>query len=233
MYPNTSFILTFYKFFILILFTSISGVSEQTNNKQIRYLALGDSYTIGENVKPRQSIPYQLSSKLRKNGYNMKDPVIIAKTGWTTGNLLSGIESYSPKLKFDVETLLIGVNNQFQGRSIEQYRSEFKIILNKAIKFADNSNKNVIVFSIPDWGVTPFADRLDRKMVSQEIDKFNEVNQQESKKAGVHYIDVTGISRKAAIDPTLLAADGLHPSGKMYKKWVDIAYPIVIKMLSD
>jgi len=208
-------------------------VSEQTNNKQIRYLALGDSYTIGENVKPRQSIPYQLSSKLRKNGYNMKDPVIIAKTGWTTGNLLSGIESYSPKLKFDVETLLIGVNNQFQGRSIEQYRSEFKIILNKAIKFADNSNKNVIVFSIPDWGVTPFADRLDRKMVSQEIDKFNEVNQQESKKAGVHYIDVTGISRKAAIDPTLLAADGLHPSGKMYKKWVDIAYPIVIKMLSD
>jgi len=233
MYPNTRFILTFYKFFILILFTSISGVSEQKNNKQIRYLALGDSYTIGENVKPRQSIPYQLSSKLRKNRYNMKDPVIIAKTGWTTGNLLSGIESYSPKLKFDVETLLIGVNNQFQGRSIEQYRSEFKIILNKAIKFADNSNKNVIVFSIPDWGVTPFADRLDRKMVSQEIDKFNEVNQQESKKAGVHYIDVTGISRKAAFDPTLLAVDGLHPSGKMYKKWVDIAYPIVIKMLSD
>jgi len=233
MYPNTSFILTFYKFFILILFTSISGVSEQINNKQIRYLALGDSYTIGENVKPQQSIPYQLSSKLRKNGYNIKDPVIIAKTGWTTGNLLSGIENYNSNIKFDVVTLLIGVNNQFQGRSIEQYRSEFKIILNKAIKFADNSNKNVIVFSIPDWGVTPFADRLDRKMVSREIDKFNEVNQQESQKAGVHYINVTSISRKAAFDPTLLAADGLHPSGKMYKKWVDITYPIVIKMLSD
>jgi len=233
MYPNTRSILTFYKFFILILFTSISGMSEEINNKQIRYLALGDSYTIGENVKLQQSIPYQLSSKLRKNGYNMKDPDIIAKTGWTTGNLLSSIESYNPNIKFDVVTLLIGVNNQFQGRSIEQYRSEFKIILNKAIKFADNSNKSVIVFSIPDWGVTPFADRLDRKKISQEIDKFNEVNQQESKKAGVHYIDVTSISRKAAFDPTLLAVDGLHPSGKMYKKWVDITYPIVIKMLSD
>ena len=192
-------------------------MSEQINNKQIRYLALGDSYTIGENVKLQQSIPYQLSSKLRKNGYNMKDPVIIAKSGWTTGNLLSSIESYNPNIKFDVVTLLIGVNNQFQGRSIEQYRNDFKIILNKAIKFADNSNKYVIVFSIPDWGVTPFADRLDRTMVSQEIDKFNEVNQQESQKAGVHYINVTSISRKAAFDPTLLAADGLHPSGKMYK----------------
>ena len=233
MYPNTRFIFTFYKFFILILFTSISGVSEQKNNKQIRYLALGDSYTIGENVKPQQSIPYQLSSKLRKNGYNMKDPIIIAKTGWTTGNLLSGIENYHSNIKFDVVTLLIGVNNQFQGRSIEQYRSEFKIILNKSIKFADNSNKNVIVFSIPDWGVTPFADGLDRKKISQEIDKFNDVNQQESKKAGVHYINVTSISRKAAFDPTLLAADGLHPSDKMYKIWVDITYPIVIKLLSD
>lgn len=233
MYPNTRFILTFYKFFILILFTSISGMSEQKNNNQIQYLALGDSYTIGENVKLQQSIPYQLSSKLRKNGYNIKEPIIIAKTGWTTGNLLSGIENYNSNIKFDVVTLLIGVNNQFQGRSIEQYRSEFKIILNKAIKFADNSNKNVIVFSIPDWGVTPFADRLDRKKISQEIDKFNEVNQQESQKAGVHYINVTSISRQAASDPTLLAVDGLHPSGKMYKKWVDIAYPIVIKMLSD
>ncbi len=233
MYPNTRFIFTFYKFFILILFTSISGVSEQKNNKQIRYLALGDSYTIGENVKPQQSIPYQLSSKLRKNGYNMKDPVIIAKTGWTTCNLLSGIENYNSNIKFDVVTLLIGVNNQFQGRNIEQYRSEFKIILNKSIKFADNSNKNVIVFSIPDWGVTPFADGLDRKKVSQEIDKFNDVNQQESQKAGVHYINVTSISRKAAFDPTLLAADGLHPSDKMYKIWVDITYPIVIKLLSD
>ncbi len=233
MYPNTRFIFTFYKFFILILFTSISGVSEQKNNKQIRYLALGDSYTIGENVKPQQSIPYQLSSKLRKNGYNMKDPIIIAKTGWTTGNLLSGIENYHSNIKFDVVTLLIGVNNQFQGRSIEQYRSEFKIILNKSIKFADNSNKNVIVFSIPDWGVTPFADGLDRKKISQEIDKFNEVNREESKKAGVHYINVTSISRKAAFDPTLLAADGLHPSDKMYKIWVDITYPIVIKLLSD
>ncbi len=233
MNPNTRFILTFYKFFILILFTSISGVSEQKNNKQIRYLALGDSYTIGENVKPQQSIPYQLSSKLRKNGYNIKEPVIIAKTGWTTCNLLSGIENYNSNIKFDVVTLLIGVNNQFQGRNIEQYRSEFKIILNKSIKFADNSNKNVIVFSIPDWGVTPFADGLDRKKISQEIDKFNEVNQQESQKAGVHYINVTSISRQAAFDPTLLAVDGLHPSGKMYKKWVDITYPIVIKMLSD
>ena len=208
-------------------------MSEQKNNNQIQYLALGDSYTIGENVKLQQSIPYQLSSKLRKNGYNIKEPIIIAKTGWTTGNLLSGIENYNSNIKFDVVTLLIGVNNQFQGRSIEQYRSEFKIILNKAIKFADNSNKNVIVFSIPDWGVTPFADRLDRKKISQEIDKFNEVNQQESQKAGVHYINVTSISRQAASDPTLLAVDGLHPSGKMYKKWVDIAYPIVIKMLSD
>ncbi len=233
MYPNTRFILTFYKFFILILFTSISGVSEQKNNKQIRYLALGDSYTIGENVKPQYSIPYQLSSRLSKNGYNIKDPVIIAKTGWTTSNLLRGIESYNPNIKFDLVTLLIGVNNQFQGRTIEQYRNEFTIILNKAINFADKSNKNVIVFSIPDWGVTPFADRLDRIQISEEIDKFNEVNQQESKKAGVHYIDVTGISRKAAFDPTLLAVDGLHPSDKMYKKWVDITYPIVIKLLSE
>jgi len=233
MYPNDRFILTFYEIFILILCSSISAVSEQKNNQQIRYLALGDSYTIGENVKPQYSIPYQLSSRLSKNGYNIKDPVIIAKTGWTTSNLLRGIESYNPNIKFDLVTLLIGVNNQFQGRTIEQYRNEFTIILNKAINFADKSNKNVIVFSIPDWGVTPFANGLDRKTISQEIDKFNEVNQEESKKAGVHYINVTKISRQAAFDHTLLAADGLHPSGKMYKRWVDITYLTVAKVLSQ
>ncbi len=217
----------------LVLFTTISAVAEHNNNKQIRYLALGDSYTIGENVKPLQSFPYQLSSKLSINGHNIEDPVIIAKTGWTTANLLNSIEDYNPNINFDIVTLLIGVNNQFQGKSIKQYRDEFKLILNKAIEFAGNSNKRVIVFSIPDWGVTPFADNFDRRKISQEIDKFNEVNLEESKKAGVHYINITNTSRQAAKDPALLAADRLHPSDNMYKKWVDLAYQTVTEMISE
>jgi undecaprenyl-diphosphatase len=177
------------------------------------YLALGDSYTIGESVAATDRFPIQLAREL-----GIGEPRIIAKTGWTTDELSSAIDAADVKGPFDFVTLLIGVNNQYRGRDTEEYRAQFVGLLGRAIGFAGGDAKKVIVVSIPDWGVTPFAEGRDRAKIGREIDRYNAVNREETARAGARYVDITPISRGA--DPALFAGDGLHPSGAQYAEWV-------------
>jgi len=193
-----------------------------TMEKNIRFLALGDSYTIGEGVDSAQRWPVQLTEALRQQGLQIENPLIIARTGWTTGNLLSAIAEANPQGPFDLVTLLIGVNNQYQGRDQETYRQEFRILLGLAIDLAGGDPSKVLVLSIPDWGVTPFARDRDRDQIRLEIDQFNAINLDETRAAGAYYLDITPNSRQAANDPALLAPDELHPSAKMYAAWVEL-----------
>jgi lysophospholipase L1-like esterase len=190
-----------------------------------RFLALGDSYTIGESVAVADRWPNQLAQALRAKEMSIADPEIIAKTGWTTDELSAAIDAAKPHGPYALVTLLIGVNNQYRGRDAEQYRKEFVALLHRAIGFAGGDAKRVIVVSIPDWGATPFAEGRDRAKIGAEIDHFNAVAREEAVRAGAHYADVTPISRHAATDPTLVAPDGLHPSAKMYAQWVGVIFP--------
>jgi lysophospholipase L1-like esterase len=189
--------------------------------KKMTILCLGDSYTIGEAVPTVQNFPTQLQVILAAKGYEFATPQLIAKTGWTTDELMAAIADTKTKRKYDVVTLLVGVNNQYRSRTIENYLEEFNQLLQIAWKFAGKDSKRVFVVSIPDWGVTPFAkkDKRTARKISSEIDFFNAVNKSLSKSAGVHYLDITAHSRKAKMDKKLLAEDGLHPSGLMYKNW--------------
>jgi lysophospholipase L1-like esterase len=189
--------------------------------KNFTYLALGDSYTIGQNVLPQENYPNQTISLLKKDSL-FGDVKIIATTGWTTFDLKSAIEgdqALSPK--YDIVSLLIGVNNQYQGIDIKKYTPAFEELLLKAIVLSGNHPKQVIVLSIPDWGVTPFAGGRNKEVISKEIDAYNAINKQLSEKYQVNYIDITPWTRQAANDPSLLALDGLHPSGKEYARWAE------------
>lgn len=187
--------------------------------KAYTYLALGDSYTIGEKVIPEENFPAQVVRLLREKGENIEAPKVVAKTGWTTGELQSAINKAKLKKQYDFVTLLIGVNNQYRGLNLVDYIPEFEQLLKQAIRFAGNDTSHVVVLSIPDWGVTPFAEGRDRKQIAADIDAFNAANRLLSEKYQVHYIDVTPRTRKAAADASLLAEDGLHPSGKAYGEW--------------
>jgi lysophospholipase L1-like esterase len=190
-------------------------------SKSYSYLALGDSYTIGEGVPVYKNFPYQTVQRLRKAGYAVYAAEIVAKTGWTTDELQAGIDNSSFLTTYDIVSLLIGVNNQYRGRSLQEYVQQFEALLQQAIRFAGNQAGQVFVLSIPDWGVTPFATNNDKNSVTitREIDAFNDVNRSLAEKYSVHYIDITPGTRLAAHDPSLLAADQLHPSGKEYEKW--------------
>jgi lysophospholipase L1-like esterase len=197
----------------------------------ITFLALGDSYTIGESVDPAERWPVQLVERLKGEGVHTRDPVIIAQTGWTTDELASGIENAGLTETYDLVALLIGVNNQYRGRDLDEYQVQFSYLLSWAISFAGGRPKRVLVLSIPDWGVTPFAEGRDRNQIAREIDAFNEVKKTQSELAGAWYLDVTGISREAATNGLLVAEDGLHPSGAMYGLWAGAALPIVLDAL--
>lgn len=197
----------------------------------MRFLALGDSYTIGESVDPTERWPVQLTRQLREAGFDLADPILIARTGWTTDELNAAIDRANPAGPYDLVSLLIGVNNQYRGRAVEQYRVEFTALLGRAIDLAAGRPDRVLVLSIPDWGVTPFAEGRDRPAIAAAIDRFNAVNRAEAERAGVRYVDVTPGSREAVHDPSLVAEDGLHPSGAMYAEWVRLAYPQVCEML--
>ena len=192
--------------------------------RPLRFLALGDSYTIGEAVEYAGCWPVQLAELLRKDDLKVDEPVIVAKTGWTTDELMAGITEARPEGLFDLVSLLVGVNNQYRGRDAEEYRGEFDALLERAVRFAGGERTSVVVLSIPDWGATPFAEGKDRKIIATEIDRFNRINREEAQRAGVRYLDITGISREVTDDPALLAGDGLHPSGKMYERWVRMVY---------
>jgi lysophospholipase L1-like esterase len=200
------------RFFTAVMLLSLGCVS--TSEPHTRYLALGDSYTIGESVAVEERYPVQLARELK-----MPAPEIIARTGWTTDELNAAIDKADPHGPYDLVTLLIGVNNQYRGRSADQYRTEFTALLQRAIGFAGGKARNVVVVSIPDWGVTPFAKDRDRAKIAREIDQFNAINREETLRAGARYVDITPFSRTAAADPSLVAGDGLHPSGKMYSEW--------------
>lgn len=196
----------------------------------VRYLALGDSYTIGESVDESERWPMQLANSLEREGYST-EVTIIARTGWTTDELWAGIQARTIEPPYDLVSLLIGVNNQYRGRDIEEYREQFVFLLNKSIEYAGGDANRVIVLSIPDWGVTPFAGSRDAIQIAMEIDQFNAVNREETKKAGAHYVDITPVSREAVGDPSLIAGDGLHPSGSMYAEWAKLALPVVLDVL--
>jgi lysophospholipase L1-like esterase len=198
---------------------------------QLSYLALGDSYTIGEEVTQSESFPYQLKTNLSTQAINLSAPQIIATTGWTTGELIAGIKAEKLTSKYDLVTLLIGVNNQYRGNSIDLYRTEFKELLKTAIEFAGGNTAHVFVVSIPDWGATAYGVQSgkDVQIIAQEIDAFNAVNKEETLKAGISYTDITPASRHASADASLITTDGLHPSGKMYKEWADALSPSIIK----
>jgi lysophospholipase L1-like esterase len=203
---------------------------EQGQDK-LRYLALGDSYTIGESVDSTLRYPVQITDSLKKRGYLFLAPEIIAVTGWTTSDLKAGITAASPKGPYALVSLLIGVNNQYRGMDINIYRTEFGELIDQSIRFAGNDPGRVIVLSIPDWGVTMFASGRDKEKIAREIDEYNAINRQITLARGIVWIDVTAISRLAGQDETLIAGDGLHPSGKMYTEWVRLAIPEIVKML--
>jgi lysophospholipase L1-like esterase len=201
------------------------------------YLALGDSYTIGEQVPVADSFPYQTVQVLRKShlindigktaagvedrrqGFQVAAPEIIAKTGWTTDELITAVGQTIFLPKYDIVSLLIGVNNQYRGRPLEEFKNEFELLLKMAIQFAGGNEKNVYVLSIPDWGVTPFAKDRDAKKIATEIDAFNLVCEKAAAIFKTQFINITTDQRKDGNDVEFLAADGLHPSGMEYKKW--------------
>ncbi len=206
-------------------------MKQSDKNDTLTYLALGDSYTIGEGVSEKASYPVLLQDSLTASGIDSLDVQIVARTGWTTDELREALDSAQLRPPYDLVTLLIGVNNQYRGRTPESYRPEFVNLLQRAVEYAGGNSEKVIVLSIPDWGVTPFARGRDREQISLEIDAYNAINREESEKAGVAWVDVTPVSREATANPELLASDGLHPSGLMYRLWVNEVFPVAMEKL--
>jgi len=185
------------------------------------FLALGDSYTIGEQVAEADRWPVQLSVALRAAGIDVAEPRIIAKTGWTTDELAAGIDAAHITGTYALVSLLIGVNNQYRGRAAEEYRKQFRGLLDLAVGFAGARAPRVMALSIPDWGVMPFAEGRDPAAIGREIDAFNAVGRDEALRAGAHWVDVTPTSREARAN--WAAPDGLHPSGAQYAAWAELA----------
>ncbi len=210
----------------------IPPISQTPSNAVKNYLALGDSYTVGHGVAPAESYPFQTKNWLNANGLNgIKDPLIVATSGWTTVNLQAAIASQNPEGPFDAVSILIGVNDQYQGADTAEYRTRFTQLLQKCIVLANNLPDHVFVLSIPDYSVTPFGKNLDVKMISKEIDEFNAINKELALLYKVQYLDITPSTRLAAYDPELICPDGLHPSGLEYKKWSEKLGPLIKTIL--
>jgi lysophospholipase L1-like esterase len=214
-------------FVLLAAIISTNLLLAQSNLNQMQstkktYLALGDSYTIGEGVVSEKNFPQQLKDKLSEEGLNFELTKIIAKTGWTTDELKNGINDAEIKGQtFDLVTLLIGVNNQYRGRPVENYRKEFEELLQDAIAFAGGKSKKVIVLSIPDWGITPFAQNkgVNQEKVAKEIDAYNAAKLETCGKLQVKYVNITDAYRAYGADREMLAEDDLHPSEMVYRDW--------------
>jgi len=188
----------------------------------LRFLALGDSYTIGEGVAAAERWPNQLARRL-----DLRAPEFIARTGWTTDELAAAIDAQALAPSYALITLLIGVNNQYRGRDLANYRAEFSQLLQRAISLAGGTPQHVLVVSIPDWGVTPFAraSGRDPAQIAREIDAFNAANLQVAESLRTGYADVTAISRDRGGDADMLVGDGLHPSAAMYTRWLAAIEP--------
>jgi len=207
--------------FILFLSSNAGQSQELSITEPVRFLALGDSYTIGESVAPADRWPRQLFDSLANRGYEVDTLMIIAETGWRTDDLIRAIEYANPASDYNLVSLLIGVNNQFQRQSLETYVVEFEELLNTAIQLAGGRKSSVFIVSIPDYGYTPFGQR-NQTGISQEIDEFNDANRNIAIFYGIKYYDITPVSRLGLSNPELVAGDGLHPSKEMYSEWVKI-----------
>lgn len=196
-----------------------------------RYLALGDSYTIGEAVEPEKNFPFQLKDRLAGQNWHCEELKIVAKTGWTTAELQEGIARAKPKGPYDLVTLLIGVNNQYRRYERSLYPPEFKQLLDQAIAFAGGRTERVIVVSIPDYGVTPFGKEM-ADQIYEDLLWYNGEASRLAHEKGVAFVDIFEISREAAGNPALLAHDQLHPSEHMYRKWVEAIYPVALSKLN-
>lgn len=195
----------------------------------LTYLALGDSYTIGEQVLYTSNFPNQTVALLRKQNIEVSDPVIIATTGWTTDELLAAIREKALNETFSFVSLLIGVNNQYRGKTLENYQEEFTQLLTQAIHFANGHSDQVFVLSIPDWGVTPFAEGKDRAQIAVEIDAYNAAAKTITVAHKCHFIDITDSTRANGIKDDFLAEDKLHPSAKEYTVWADRFFSALVK----
>ncbi len=198
------------------------------------YLALGDSYTIGEGVPSAGTWPFQLAAALRAQGLQLDDPQVIATTGWTTDELAAAIDAQAPEGPYALVSLLIGVNNQYRGRPLAEYRQQFEQLLQRAIALAGEDPRRVLVLSTPDWGITPYAQQhgRDAAQVAREIDDFNAAEQACCGDYGVAFVDITGISRDRGDDAAMLVEDGLHPSAEMYQRWAEAALPVAAALLN-
>lgn len=200
----------------------------------LRYLALGDSYTIGEGVEASGRWPLQLARALRGEGIALADPRIIATTGWTTDELAAAMDAAEPLGGFDFVSLLIGVNNQYRGRSLEEYGLQFDALLARATQLAGDRPGRVLVLSIPDWGVTPFAAAggRDREAIARELDACNAAALALCAARGIAFVDIAPVSRARGAEPDMLADDSLHPSAAMYAQWTRLALPVARRLLS-
>ncbi len=194
----------------------------------LRCLALGDSYTIGEGVAENQRWPVQLATRLRTQDIPLANPEIIAMTGWTTDELAVGIDKAHLLGPYDFVSLLIGVNNQYRGRSLDEYQQQFRGLLQRAIAFGAGDASRVLVVSIPDWSVTPFATGREDTTISSEIDSFNAANREETERTSAGYLDITPLS---GTQGKMVVEDDLHPNGKAYAAWAELALPIAHAML--
>lgn len=201
----------------------------------LSYLALGDSYTIGEGVAADARWTHQLAAALRDAGIALHDPRTIAMTGWTTDELDAAIDAEAPASDYDLVTLLIGVNNQYRGRDLDNYATEFERLLARAIGFAGGRPERVVVLSIPDWGSTRFGAGSGRDLaqVSAELDAYNASARAVCARHGVAFVDITPLSRECGGDESMLAADGLHPGPAMYARWAQLAQPAVRAALKN
>jgi lysophospholipase L1-like esterase len=203
-----------------------------TASEAPRFLTLGDSYTSGEGVPPAERWPSQLAARLRAHGTPIADPEYIARTGATTAELAAMIEAAKPRGPYDLVTLQIGVNDQFRGHAIDAYRCDLTAVIATAVALAGGHPERLVAVSIPDWGVTPFAAGRDRPGIAERIDAFNVVFRAEIARAGARWVDVTASSRAAAEDRSLIVADGLHPNGALYARWVALALPTATEAIA-
>ena len=193
------------------------------NNESYSFLALGDSYTVGEGVSYEESWPSQFVDYALDRGIDFKNPELIAQTGWKTYDLLDAIKSSNLSVKYDFISLLIGVNNQFNSRPLSEFEDDLNEILTE-INYLKKGDSKVIIISIPDWGYSPYGSNYDRERISDEIDQFNNILKKISEQNNLNFVDVTQISRLAIKEPNLIAKDNLHPSELMYSEWVKKIY---------
>jgi lysophospholipase L1-like esterase len=199
--------------------------------KTISYLALGDSYTIGEAVELKDNFPFQLAESLKHEQIEV-EPTIVAKTGFTTDELLEAINEANIKTTYDMVSLLIGVNNQYRARSVDEFKTQLMVLIDKSLSFVNNNVNQLFMLSIPDYGFTPFG--LEKQVkISEQLNIFNEISKNIADSKGIKYFYITNISRRGIEEPNLIASDGLHPSAKMYQEWVNLMKPDLIKIIQN